>query len=251
MVFSNAGHLNPVVLQINNLTVSYEHQPAVYKLTATVVQGEWLAVVGPNGAGKSTLLNVMAGSITDYDGCIEGLRTESIAYMPQQTQLDRTFPITVFDLVATGLWQELGFFRSLSAGQHEKIKHALSAVGLQDFGQRLIGTLSGGQLQRSLFARVFLQDQPIILLDEPFNAIDTRTSADLTRVIKRWHCNNRTVIMVTHDLDYVRQHCPSTLLLARECVGHGTTEDVLTEENLLQARRACEAFDERASRCLA
>lgn len=237
-------------IYINNLTVTYEQHPAVHHLTAKVNQGEWLALVGPNGAGKSTLLNAMAGIITDYEGSIEGTRQESVAYLPQQTQLDKSFPITVFELVATGLWQELGFFKSLGKTHHEQCERALAAVGLQGFEQRQIGTLSGGQLQRSLFARVLLQDRPIILLDEPFNAIDPKTLVDLTQVIKQWHQDNRTVVMVTHDLDYVRQHCPRSLLLARECISHGATEEVLTQENLSSATQLSEAFDELAPWCL-
>ena len=104
-------------------------------------------------------------------------------------------------------------------------------------------------MQRCLFARVLLQDQPIILLDEPFNAIDTKTLADLTQVVKHWHQDERTVIMVTHDLDYVREFCPNALLLARECVSHGKTSDVLTEDNLARARVVAEAFDENADWC--
>ena len=152
----------------------------------------------------------------------------------------------MFDLVATGLWQQLGFSGSLNAHHRKKCEHALAAVGLKGFDNRLIETLSGGQLQRNLFARILVQDQPIILLDEPFSAIDAKTVTDLTQVIKGWSQNNRTVIMVTHDLDYVRKHCPKSLLLARECVGYGVTRDVLTEENLLEARGISEAFDEIA-----
>ena len=101
-------------IQLNNLTLAYERHPAVHHLTATIAQGEWLAIVGPNGAGKSTLLNAMAGLTTAYEGSIEGLCPDTVAYLPQQTQLDKSFPITVFELVATGLWAELGFSKSLS-----------------------------------------------------------------------------------------------------------------------------------------
>ncbi len=236
-------------IQINNLTLTYEQHPAVHHVTATIAQGEWLAIVGPNGAGKSTLLKAMAGLTTIHEGNIEGLHPNSVAYLPQQTQLDKSFPMTVFELVATGLWLKLGFSKSLSTPQYKQCKDAIAAVGLQGFEHRMINTLSGGQRQRSLFARVLLQDQPVILLDEPFNAIDTKTLTDLTQVIKQWHQNKRTVIMVTHDLDYVQQHCPQTLLLARECIGHGLTKDVLTEKNLQRARQLSEAFDEHAHWC--
>ena len=238
-----------MTITIDNLTVTYEHHPAIHHLSATIAQGEWLGIVGPNGAGKSTLLKTMAGQIDNYEGHIDGLTPETVAYLPQQIQIDTSFPITVFDLVTTGFWQELGFSRSLSDRQFDKSHQALAAVGLEGFSDRLIGTLSGGQLQRSLFARVLLQDQPIILLDEPFNAIDTKTLADLTQVVKHWHQNERTIVMVTHDLDYVREFCPNALLLARECVGLGKTSDVLTDDNLARARVASEAFDRDADWC--
>ena len=236
-------------VRINNLTISYDHHPAVHHLDMFINQGDWLAIVGPNGAGKSTLLNALAGVITEYEGDIEGLYPESIAYLPQQSQLDKSFPITVYDLVSTGLWNELGFSRGFNANQHNKCEEALEAVGLHGFENRLIGSLSGGQLQRSLFARVLIQDQHIILLDEPFNAIDTKTLIDLTSIIKKWHENNRTVIMVTHDLDYVREHCPKSLLLARERIDFGVTKSVLTEKNLRHARTLSEAFDTHAVWC--
>lgn len=234
---------------IQNLTVAYDRHPAVHHLNATISQGEWLAIVGPNGAGKSTLLNTMAGLTKIHEGSIEGLCPSKVAYLPQQTQLDKSFPISVFELVATGLWQKLGYAKSLSRQQHELCEHAIASVGLEGFEHRMIGTLSGGQLQRSLFARVLLQDQPIILLDEPFNAIDSRTLSDLTDVVKQWHKDDRTVIMVSHDLDYVHKYCPQTLLLSRECIAHGSTADVLNIENLRRARQISEAFDESAFWC--
>lgn len=249
MGISDWSYSFSMTIRLNNLTLAYERHPAVHHLTVTIDRGEWIAIVGPNGAGKSTLLNAMAGLTAIYEGSIEGLCPNTIAYLPQQTQLDKSFPITVFELVVTGLWAKLGFTKSLNQLQHKQCTDALAAVGLQGFERRMINTLSGGQLQRSLFARVLLQDQPVILLDEPFNAIDAKTLADLTRVIKRWHQDNRTVIMVSHDLDYVKRHCPQTLLLARECIAHGLTKDILTSENLKRVRQLSEAFDDSARWC--
>lgn len=236
-------------IQLNNLTLAYERHPAVHHLSASIPQGEWLAIVGPNGAGKSTLLNSMAGLMPIQQGSIEGLDAAKIAYLPQQTQLDKSFPISVFELVATGLWHQIGYAKTLDNQQQNECHKAIADVGLAGFEHRMINTLSGGQLQRSLFARVLIQNQPIILLDEPFNAIDTKTLHDLTGVIKQWHRNNQTIIMVTHDLNYVQSHCPSTLLLSRECIDYGKTSEVLTEDNLNRARQLSESFDEQASWC--
>ena len=237
-------------IKIQNLTVSYNFHPAVHHLSATINQGQWLAIVGPNGAGKSTLLNVLAGIITEYEGSIKGINPNNVAYLPQQTKLDKDFPITVLELISTGLWQEIGFSGGLSDTQIERCMNALEAVGLDGFENRIINTLSGGQLQRSLFARVLMQDQQVILLDEPFNAIDTKTLTDLTLVIKEWQNKNRTIIMVTHDLEYVKDNCPTSMLLAKECIDLGSTKSVLTKENLDNAKKVSEAFDENSAWCI-
>ena len=124
-------------------------------------------------------------------------------------------------------------------------------MGLTGFENRGIGALSGGQMQRMLFARLLLQDARMIVLDEPFNAVDAKTSADLFDLVRRWHGEERTVLTAMHDIDFVRTHFPETLLLAREPVAWGRTPSVLTPENLLLARRMCEAFDEHAHECVA
>jgi zinc/manganese transport system ATP-binding protein len=134
------------------------------------------------------------------------------------------------------------------ADQHT-VSDALMAVGLGGFENRVIGALSGGQLQRALFARLLLQDARLILLDEPFTAIDTKTTADLLALISRWHGEKRTVIAVLHDMDVVRQHFPRTLLLARETIAWGDSAETLRPENLLRARRMIEAHDPHAARC--
>ena len=186
----------------------------------------------------------LAGSIATG-----GLDVRDIAYLPQTVDIDRSFPISVFDFVGTGLWRSVGFFGGMGKNAREKIARALSAVGLSGFENRTIGTLSGGQMQRMLFARVLLQDAQLIVLDEPFNAIDAKTSADLLALIKRWHAEKRTVLAALHDMELVRANFPETLLLARGQVAWGATTEVLTAENLSEARRMCEAFDDSAAAC--
>jgi len=132
---------------------------------------------------------------------------------------------------------------------HNAVAAAIAAVGLTGFERRPIGTLSGGQMQRLLFARVMLQDARLIVLDEPFNAIDAKTCADLLALVKRWHGEGRTVLAALHDLEMVRAHFPDTLLLARGPVAWGPTAHVLTPDNLLVAMRMCEAFDDAAAAC--
>jgi len=240
-------------LQFRDVTLGYDRHPAVHHLNGDVAPGALLAVVGPNGAGKSTLFRGVVGILKPLSGKIVtgDLDLRDIAYLPQTAEIDRSFPISVFDFVGTGLWRQTGFFGGIGKGARERIARSLASVGLSGFENRAIGTLSGGQMQRMLFARVLLQDARVIVLDEPFNAVDAKTSADLLVLVKRWHAEKRTVLAALHDMDLVRANFPETLLLARGEVAWGVTAEVLTAENLAQARRMCEAFDDSAAACVA
>ena len=230
-------------LSFENVTLGYDRLPAVQGLQTDVMDGSLTAIVGPNGAGKSTLLKGVMGLLAPQTGKVVfgKLSRDDIAYLPQQSEIDRSFPLTVVDLVAMGLWQEIGPFGGLGRAQRTRVGEAIAAVGLTGFEDRPIGSLSGGQMQRALFARLLLQDARLVLLDEPFTAIDARTMSDLIDIVRRWHGEGRTVLAVLHDYDIVRAHFPETLLLARELVAHGPTGQVLTAENQFRARQMCEA----------
>jgi zinc/manganese transport system ATP-binding protein len=236
-------------IRLTDLTLGYDRHPAVHHLSGEIATGSLTAIVGPNGAGKSTLLKGIAGALSPLGGDIALARGRRLAYLPQQAELDRSFPIHVYDLVAMGLWNRAGIFGRIGGGAAAKIEAAIAAVGLAGFERRPIGALSGGQMQRALFARLLLQDADIILLDEPFTAIDARTTADLLALVQRWHGENRTVVAVLHDIETVRRAFPQTLLLARETVAWGETGEVLTAANLMKARRMVEAFDSHAAPC--
>ncbi|MER2264004.1 metal ABC transporter ATP-binding protein [Methylobacterium oxalidis] len=229
------------------LTLGYDRHPAVHHLDGTIPRGDLLALVGPNGAGKSTLLKGIVGEIGCLDGRIDRDRG-AIAYLPQADEIDRSFPLSVLDLASMGLWRRLGPWASLKR-QRETVLAALAAVGLTGFEDRAIGTLSGGQFQRALFARLILQDAAVLLLDEPFTGVDARTTDDLVRLIRGWHGQGRTIVAALHDLSQVRAHFPTTLLLAREPVAWGPTAAVLTPQNLARATRLSEAWDENAAIC--
>jgi zinc/manganese transport system ATP-binding protein len=234
-------------IRLTDLTLGYDRHPAVHHLSGGIEAGSLTAIVGPNGAGKSTLLKGIAGALSPLSGGIALASGKRLAYLPQSADLDRSFPIHVYDLVAMGLWNRAGIFGRIGAGR--EIEQAIAAVGLTGFERRPIGTLSGGQMQRALFARLLLQDADVILLDEPFTAIDARTTADLLGLVRRWHGESRTVVAVLHDIETVRRAFPQTLLLAREAIAWGETAAVLTPENLLKARRLVEAFDSHAAPC--
>ena len=239
-------------LQFRDLTLGYDRHPAVHHLDGAVHTGSLTAVVGPNGAGKSTLFKGVVGALKPLAGRIErnGVRPQDIAYLPQVAEIDRSFPINVYDMVAMGLWRRKGLFGGVGREDRDAIEAAIATVGLTGFEQRPIGTLSGGQMQRMLFARLLLQDARVIILDEPFAAIDAKTSADLLKLVRRWHAEQRTVLAALHDLDVVKANFPETLMLAREPVAWGETAEVLTADNWVKARRMCVAFDELADACV-
>lgn len=236
-------------ITFRDLTLGYNSHPAVHHLSGAVRRGSLTAVVGSNGSGKSTLMKGVVGMLKPMAGSVAVTPGTRVAYLPQQSELDRTFPARVVDLVSLGLWPRRGLLGRHTAQDRKAVSDALMAVGLEGFEQRPIDTLSGGQLQRALFARVLVQDAELILLDEPFNAIDARTLTDLIALIKRWHGENRTVMVVVHDLDLVRTHFPQALLLARSPVAWGEAKATLAPENLLRARQFHEAWDESAPWC--
>jgi zinc/manganese transport system ATP-binding protein len=243
--------LAPEAIEIQNLTLAYQGHPAVHHVTGCFLPGSLTAIVGPNGAGKSTLLGALSGQLQAAEGSIQFGQAQKceMAYLPQQSSIDREFPVRVLDVVLLGAWRELKSFNRVTALMRVHATEALAAVGLVGFERRLIGELSVGQLQRVLFARLLMQDASIILLDEPFNALDTRTADDLLQVVLNWHRQARTVIAVLHDMNMVLAHFPQTLLLAREVIAWGESAQVLAPENLARARQTSEYWDERAPWC--
>lgn len=238
------------MITLKNLTVSYRQHPALHHVSGHFATGSLCAVIGPNGSGKSTLLKSIMGLKPKLGGDITLSTTHAhIAYLPQIAEVDRNYPISVKDCVSQGFWHRYGAFAGLQASELLVLQSAIRTVGLDGFEQRPIGSLSSGQFQRVMFARMLVQDAQLILLDEPFNAIDSKTCATLLQLIEKWHQQKRTVIAVLHDDTQVRSHFPDTLLLAREVVAWGKTADVLTSENLYKARSMAEAWDEQADLC--
>ena len=245
--FLGAATLSAAV-RFHDVTLGYDRHPAVHHLSGELAKGSLTALVGPNGGGKSTLLKGIIGALEPLDGRIE-LGAESIAYLPQIAEIDTGFPITVFDLVSSGLWKSTGLFGGVGKADTARVARALARLGLSGFENRAIGTLSGGQMQRALFARLLLQDAELILLDEPFAAIDENTVKDLVEIIGQWRDETRTVVAVLHDTALVKEHFSHALMLAREPVSWGKTADVLTADNLAEARRMIQAPDPNADVC--
>lgn len=228
---------------IENLTVSYQSRPAVHHIDMVFEQGCMYAIFGPNGAGKSTLLKAVMGLLPCSTGKVDwqNLRRADIAYLPQQSDCDRSQPMTVFELAAMGLWYEIGFFGRVNAAQRERVLNALHRVQMNEFADRPIGALSNGQFQRVLFARMLAQNAQVLLLDEPFNAVDAKTTYALLELLRQENQAGKSVIAVLHDYEQVRAYFPNTLLIAKEKIANGQTEDVLTDTLLAQANALAQA----------
>jgi zinc/manganese transport system ATP-binding protein len=211
-----------------DVTVRYGRRVALDAVSGEFVSGSLTAVVGENGTGKSTLLAAIAGVVRLARGVVVCAARQRLAYLPQIASIDRDYPLTVSELITLGGWQEFGAFRSPGTALRERAAVVADTVGLAGRLRRPIGEISVGELQRALFARLILQDAAVILLDEPFAAVDTQTGAVLLDQVMRWHQEGRTVIAVLHDLDLVQAHFPSTLVLARRCVAWGKTQVALS-----------------------
>jgi zinc/manganese transport system ATP-binding protein len=208
---------------LHNVTVRYGRRVALEAVSGEFVSGSLTAVVGANGAGKSTLLAAIAGVVQLARGVVNCAARHRLAYLPQLGAIDRDYPLTVAELIALGGWREFGAFRSPGTALRARAAAAAETVGLAGQLGRPIDEMSVGELQRALFARLVLQDAAIILLDEPFAAVDAQTVPVLLDQVTRWHQEGRTVIAVVHDLDLVKARFPATLVLARRCLAWGAT----------------------------
>ncbi len=196
------------MITLRQLAIGYGATPLFPPLSGQFTAGSLTAVVGVNGAGKSTLLKTFAGLLPPLGGSLSfiGGKPPRRAYLPQQAELDRQFPIAVSDLVAMGCWPQSGMFGGMSKRAASQVNEALASVGMSALAHTPVGELSGGQLQRGLFARLLVQQAPLILLDEPFTGIDSATTQILLQVIAQLHRQGKTVIAVLHDMSMVAEH---------------------------------------------
>jgi zinc/manganese transport system ATP-binding protein len=237
----------PQDITLRDVTVCHDGRPAVHHVSGVFEAGSSTALVGPNGAGKSSLLMALAGVMPLSTGRIS--KPAELSWLPQQSGSDRQFPLSVRELAAMGCWRRVGPWRRIRGEALERIDQALLTVGLQDMAARPVSDLSVGQFQRARFARAIVQDAPVILLDEPFNALDVRTTDALLAVIQAWQREGRTLIAALHDLDQVHAHFPRSLLLAREPMAWGPSSEVLSAAQLKRANLVAAQWHDQAAWC--
>lgn len=227
-----------IALTIEDLTVAYNSKPAIWDIDLEVPEGVLMAIVGPNGAGKSTLikaaLNLIphsAGTIRFYGKPYEQARS-LVGYVPQRGSVDWDFPTTVIDVVTMGLYGKLGWFRRPGRKEKDLALHALDQVGMADFAQRQISQLSGGQQQRTFLARALVQDAHIYFMDEPFAAVDAVTERAIVAILRELRQRGRTVLVVHHDLQTVKDYFDWVALINVEIIANGPTATTFTSEEL-------------------
>jgi len=232
-----------VVLQLRNLALGYPDLSLFRGLSMDIEAGSTLAVLGANGSGKSTFVKMLLGLMEPLSGKVvwPSGRPDEIGYLAQMSEFDHRFPIRVRDLAAMGAWGGFGLWTGLDRSGRAQVDAALEQAGVADLADRALHTLSGGQLQRTLFARVILQDAPLILLDEPFAAVDQTTEAHLLTIIRDWQAEGRAVVLVVHDLSSVLDHCSHALLLGNGTATVGAVDHVLTPEQLVAQKYMSES----------
>lgn len=223
----------PLTLALNNITHHYGSKCALENLSLTIAFPSLVALIGPNGGGKSTLLKLVAGLLKLQQGSFDlSVPRHKIAYVAQQSTLDHHFPIRVFDVVAMGLFAKIGCFGKLTRDNTENIFKALHTVGLEGFEYAPINTLSGGQFQRMMFARVIVQDADLLLLDEPFAAIDSETKHQLMKLIQNWHNDGKTILVVLHDIKLAADYFPHIVMLSKNVLKSGSSQEIFGTEFL-------------------
>ena len=227
-------------IRVRDLSVNYETGYAIRELSFTLPAGEHLAVVGPNGAGKTTLFQVLAGLLKPSTGDVEVYGKlpgghVCIAYVPQRSQVDWEFPVTVDEVVMMGRIRKLGFFHWPKKVDWELVYSALETVDLIEQRKRQIGELSGGQQHRVFLAQALAQEAELILLDEPLTGLDLPSQEAIFRILDDFKATNLPVIIATHDLDLAAQRFDKVMLLNREMISFGPPDESLTTATLLDA----------------
>jgi zinc/manganese transport system ATP-binding protein len=225
-------------LRFEDVCVRFGDQLALDHVSATIPRGAMVALVGPNGAGKTTLIEAAAGLRSLASGRIVRAEGGVVALMRQTTPASRDMPITVAGFVAGGLWRRVGLWSAPARSDRERVRTAIDDVGLSPLADRLLAELSIGQRQRAAFARAIVQDADILLLDEPFAAIDAAGAERLVGLLDGWRRRGCTILAAMHDLALVRRHFPLAILLARRVIAAGPTAQALAPDKLDEARRA-------------
>lgn len=225
-------------LHVRDLTVAYYRKPVLWDVDLDVPHSVVAGIVGPNGAGKSTLIKAILDLVPHASGTVEIFgqpyrrQRRIVGYVPQRESVDWEYPITALELVAMGLYRKIGWFRPVGQAYRKQALEALADVGMADLAHRQISRLSGGQQQRIFLARALVQDAEVYFMDEPFAGVDASTEKAIIEILQRLRADGKTVFVVHHDLETVRQYFDYLIMLNMRIVAAGPVSDVFTSENL-------------------
>jgi len=227
-----------VPLDVHDLTVAYHRKPVIWDVGFRTPPGALVGVVGPNGAGKSTLLKAVMDLVPRASGRVRVFgkpyrrQRRRVGYVPQRESVDWDFPVDALDVVAMGLYGDIGWMRPVRRRHLALAQEALDRVGIGELARRQISQLSGGQQQRTFLARALVQDADLYLMDEPFAAVDAATERAIVELLHEMRANGKTALVVHHDLQTVADYFDYVLLLNMRVVAFGPTAEVFTSENL-------------------
>ncbi|MDQ0483540.1 metal ABC transporter ATP-binding protein [Guptibacillus hwajinpoensis] len=228
--------MNPV--NVSNVTVAYDRKPVLQEITFDMPEGKLIGVVGPNGAGKSTLIKAILGLIPTASGTVNiygkpyKSQRKLVGYVPQRGSVDWDFPTNALDVVLMGRYGHIGWFRRPGKKDTAIALQALDKVGMKEYASRQISQLSGGQQQRVFLARALAQDATVYFMDEPFVGVDAATEKAIISLLNELKAQGKTVLVVHHDLQTVKEYFDWTLLLNKRKIALGPTEEVFTIDNL-------------------
>jgi manganese/zinc/iron transport system ATP- binding protein len=229
---------NDPPLEVHDLTVAYHRRPVLWDVDFAVPEGKLMGIIGPNGAGKSTLIKAALGLVPLASGWVRiygksyDEQRRLIGYVPQRESVDWDFPTDALDVVLMGRYGHLGWVRRPGAADRALALECLAKVGMADYAGRQISQLSGGQQQRVFLARALAQDASLYLMDEPFAGVDAATEKAIVALLNDLKGQGKTVLVIHHDLQTVREYFDWVLLLNMRQIAVGPTEEVFTGENL-------------------
>lgn len=225
--------MNRSIIQINGLCAAYDQKTVLSQVDLTVYEHDFLGIIGPNGGGKTTLVKCILGLHPFHEGKIRFYKNGkevpeiNMGYLPQYNHIDKKFPISVYEVVLSGLSKQKSIFRRYSKEQHESVRQMIVSMGLEGMENRAIGELSGGQLQRALLGRALVSNPEVVILDEPNTYIDKRFEAKLYSLLEEIN-KERAIILVSHDIGTVLKNV-KTIACVNETVHYHPHTEVPTE----------------------
>lgn len=225
-------------LEVHDVTVAFDRKPVLWNIDLSLPQGKLVGIVGPNGAGKSTLIKAMMGLLPLSSGYVKLFGSpldevrQRISYVPQRESIDWDFPASVMDVVLMGRYANMGLFKRPRKADRDVAMDSLKKVGMEAFSNRQISQLSGGQQQRTFLARALAQQADLYFMDEPFSGVDAATESAIVTLLRTMTSQHKTVVVVHHDLQSVKQYFDWVILLNTRLIASGLTASTFTPKNL-------------------